>query len=241
MSARTYPLVFYNLDNNRDPKQVEREVRGILTGWRPAILGLCECNGYPKWGVEDYVLIVDESKPGRANLRAYVKASINRDPEKWHDCKQTWSRTNPGASGQHWPRSILEFRAGRLQVLIAHQPPKGTDNVKKSQKEGTDKLTARMAPWSRDDWAARTDDDKATAKTQARLVLWDANRRTGEGDYGPDTLTRAISGYAVNQRIDGCVYRGGTCANITYPTKTNDGTTLKSDHKHAFRCEVTVP
>lgn len=241
--SRNYPFAFYNVDNNRNPDTVERELRAILTNWRPAILGVCETGGLGDlWGVEDYIRIRDTSKPGRDNVAAYVKTNLDVRDIKWHDLKETWTKTNPGATGQHWPRSILEFRAGRLHVLVAHQPPKGTDNVKASQQEGIDKLTSRMGPWTRDDWDDRDDADKAEAQAQARLVLWDANRNRNESGPGPKMLGEQIDGYTAGGRIDCCTYRGGEvtgCQDIAYPT-TAGGVPLKSDHGAAFRCTLLL-
>lgn len=233
--AREYPLTFYNLDNNRPNETMSREVKALL-GERPAVLGLCEANGYDLPGAPDYTLIRNTSKPGRANLAAYVKSNLTVSDIKWLDCEETWTKTNPGATGQHWPRSILEFRAGRLKAWVAHQPPKGTDNTKAAQKEGIDKLTARMAPWTREDWSDKTDAEKADAKDQARVLLWDANRKPTESGPGPKSLCANIDGWHSGEKIDLACWRGGETKNgkdIRYFNSAG-GVKLCSDHGHAF-------
>lgn len=238
--AREYPLTFYNVDNGRDPGQVAKEVRALLDP-RPAILGLCETDmDLP--GVEDYRLLRDRSRPGRQNIAAYVKDNLEVSDLKWLDLTETWSRTNPQASGQHWPRSILEFRAGRLMVWVAHAPPKGTDNVAASQREHADKLVARMAPWTRDDWADRTSADKAAAKDQARVILWDANRKPGEGDHGPDSVGRSCDASHAGKKIDLSTYRGGEVKGMARAEYFSSigGVPLKSDHGHAFRFDLLL-
>ena len=80
-------------------------------------------------------MIRDRSKPGRENVTAYVHDGLEVSDVQWHDLDVTWSNTQ--RPGTHWPRSILEFRAGPLRVFVAHAPPKGTDNVTASQKEHT--------------------------------------------------------------------------------------------------------
>jgi len=230
--SRDFPMVFYNLDNNRPTNQVQTEVRALLEA-RPAILGLCETTGADLPGVEDYVKVRDRSRPGRDNLTAYVKTSLEVSDVRWHDLEETWSKTNPGATGQHWPRSILEFRAGRLRVFVAHAPPKGTDNVKASQREHVEKLADRLTPWKQADWSG----DEEAARAQARVVLWDANRAHGEGDYGPDTLTNRCNTTNAGQRIDLGTWRGSDVKdhiNAAYFT-TAAGVRLESDHGHAFR------
>jgi len=240
--ARDYSLAFYNLDNNRDPAQVTNELRGILTGWRPAVLGVCEAS-YDLPGVDGWRLPGrDRSRPGRENVAAYVKNNLEVTDVKWHDCHETWTRTNPGASGQHPPRSILEFRAGRLHVWIAHQPPKWTDNTQNAQMEGIDKLEARMAPWTREDWSERTQNEQDEAYEQARVVLWDANRNRNEQGPGPGMLQQRIAGWTAGGRIDCATWRGGDCKgadSIAYPT-TADGVPLKSDHGSAFRFTLSL-
>ena len=239
--ARTYPLRFYNVDNNRDPQQVATELRALLDA-RPAVLGLCETTGLDLPGVDDYRVLRDRSKPGRDNLAAYVKDNLEVSAVKWLDCEETWTKTAPGASGQHWPRSILEFRAGRLMVWVAHQPPKGTDNTKPAQQEGIDKLTARMAPWTRDDWDERSDADKAKAKDQARIVLWDANRTCNESGPGPTMLASRIGGWPCGQKIDQATWRGNEAKdgkNPAYPSQVA-GVQLRSDHGHAFTMDFVL-
>lgn len=237
--SRVFPLAFYNLRVGRPAGEVEAEVRAILNTWRPAVLGLCEATGYTLPGVEDFVRIRDTTTKSRANVAAYVKASLTLDKVQWHDLAETWTRTAEGATGQHEPRSLVEFRAGPLQVLVHHQPPKGTDNTKPAQQEGIDKLTARMAPWTRDDWDDRTEEDKADAKAQPRVVLWDANRRPGENGPGPDTLAHNIDGWTVGNKIDGAVIRKGTAREVLYPGWAGD-TELCSDHGCAFRFKFEV-
>lgn len=239
--AKVFPLVFYNLRVGRAGGQVEKEIRAILDT-RPAVLGMCEATGYTLPGVEDYVKVRDTSNKSRANIAAYVKASLGPSNVQWHDLKQTWTRTAEGAHGQHEPRSLVEFRAGPLQVLVHHQPPKGTDNTKPAQVEGIDKLTARMAPWTRTDWDDRSDDDKAEAKAQPRVVLWDANRRPDEEGPGPSTLAGRIDGAPIGAKIDGAVIRGKNVAAsaVEYPTRVS-GVELYSDHGCMFRFKFEVP
>lgn len=233
--AREYPLAFYNLDNNRAQDQMAKEVKALLAD-RPAILGLCEALGYDLPAAEDYRLVRDTSTKSRANIAAYVKTNLEFSDKQWHDLKETWSRTNPGATGQHEPRSILEFRAGRLKVWIAHQAPKGTDNTQAAQKEGIDKLTARMAPWTRDDWEDKTQEEKSEAKAQARFVLWDANRKPNEDGPGPFSLSANIDGFIAGVQIDNAVYRGGEvkAAKDSRYAHTVNGVELCSDHHDAF-------
>jgi hypothetical protein len=235
--TRVLPLTFYNLDNNRPNDQMAREVRALLTGPRPAVLGVCEAVGYNLPGVEGWRVYRDTSTKSRANIAAYVKNNLEVTGVQWHDLAETWSRTEH--PGTHEPRSILELRAGPLQVLVHHQPPKGTDNTHDAQQEGIDKLEARMAPWTRDDWSTRPQADKDDARAQPRVVLWDANRKPGEEGPGPTMLAGRIDGVTVGHRIDGAVIRSGRATSIAYPERV-DGCELCSDHECAFTFKIEV-
>lgn len=236
--SKTYSLAFYNLRVGRPAGQVEKEIRAILNEWRPAILGLCEALGYDLPGVQDYVKIRDASSKSRENIAAYVKASLDGpDKIQWHDMEETWSRTE--RPGTHEARSWLEFRAGKLQALIGHQPPKGTDNTKAAQSEGIELCKKRMAPWTRADWSERSEEDKADAKAQARIALADWNRKPGEEGPGPTQLAEKIGGYTIGKKIDGAVARQAELVSSSYPEWAGS-VDLCSDHLCAFSCKVSV-
>lgn len=231
-------MVFYNLDNNRDPYQCEKEIRAILNDAHPAVLGLCETINYPNLpGVEGYKKIRDRSKPGRDNLTAYVKSNLEVSNVQWWDLKEQWTRPKDPPN-QHWPRSILEFDCDRLCVWVAHQPPKGTDNTHDAQMEGIDKLENRMAPWKKEGYEG-TPEDKERAKNRARVLLWDANRKPEEDGPGPTMLSHRIGDPAtvVGQKIDGAVYRGDEIVghNSKQYVGKYGGVDLKSDHGTAFQ------
>ena len=213
----------YNLDNSRNPDQVEKEIRAI-GGLGDDVLCFCEAGGYPMPGLTGYVLFRDTSRPGRANLATYcrVEYQIDRDRCAWWDLHETWTRTNPGASGQHPPRSIYELVIGRVQLLNVHQPPKGTDNTHDAQAEGIDKLAGRMTPGDPD------------GQDRPRVAVGDFNRRPDEDGPGPFTLANRIDGYTTGAKIDCAVRRKMGAQQVNYPT-TAGGVQLKSDHGHMAR------
>ena len=102
--------------------------------------------------------------------------------------------------------------------------------------EGVNKLEARMAPWSREDWDDKTDKEKAAAKDKARVLLWDSNRKAGEDGPGTDMLCGRINGNCSGAKIDNGVHRGNEVKAGTdpdYPDSAS-GVHLQSDHGHAF-------
>ena len=241
MTTTTLITKLYNLDNYRGAVTAN-EIRALLEGG-PHLLGLCECAGNSLPGVGGYKLIRDTSRPGRENIAAYVSIDVVAPLEdvRWHDCEETWTKTNPGATGQHWPRSWLEFRLNGMQIIVGHQPPKGTDNVKASQQEGIDLLVRRMAPWTRDDWAEKTDEQKDKAYALPRVALADYNRGPNEDGPGPRQLVNKIDGWQLGQQIDAAVCRGGDCspkdAKYVHEVK---GVTLGSDHHDALIARVLL-
>lgn len=221
---------FYNLRVGRANPQVEDEVRALL-GSGPHVLGLCEAIGYTLPGVKGYKLFRDTSTKSRANIAAYVTVDVPAPADKvqWHDCKQTWTRTQH--PGTHEPRSWLEFRLDGVQVLVGHQPPKGTDNVQKSQQEGIDLCAKRLAPWLRDDWDQKTKAEKQDAKDCPRVVLADWNRGPHESGPGPEQLCDRIDGWTAGSKIDAAVLRGNDAAvKDCYYTDDPQGLELESDH-----------
>lgn len=228
MAARVLVSKFYNLRVGRPQQQVAKEVRALLR-YNPAVLGLCEAVGYDLPGVEGYRLTRDRSTTSRANVAVYVALAL-AGKETWHDCQETWSRTEH--PGTHEPRSWIEVRVGQCQFLVGHQPPKGTDNTQAAQQEGIDLCDTRMAPWHRDDWSERTDEEKAHAKACPRVALADWNRGAKEPGPGPMALTKQVQGWTAGHYIDLAVGRGkevslrsveyqGACA----------GVAMKSDHQ----------
>lgn len=229
---------FYNLGPGRSTTQVNREIRAML-GTNPLVLGLCEATGYDLAAVKDYTLLRDRSRPGRANIAAYVATRRTLSHLRWHDLAQVWNRTeHPGV---HWPRSWLEFDIGRVQVLIGHQPPQRTSNTLRAQQEGIALLTTRLAPWTRDTWKALDPRAKAKAKDKPRVLLWDANRRPGEKGPGPSTLAADVPTRIVGNHIDLANVRGHVDPlHHRYPD-TVAGVVLRSDHDTAFNMKAGIP
>lgn len=230
MGKRSALVVFYNLDNNRDPAQVAKEIRGILdTG--PALLGLCEAVGYDLPNRDGYHKVRDRSTKSRANVAAYVRTSMFGGGVKWHDLTETWSRTNAGASGKHEARSFPTFKLGTMQAIVHHQPPQQCDNAQAAQQEGIDALAKVMKPGQ---------DANDHQRHRPRVVVADFNRRKGESGPGPTPLANQISGRVVGGKIDAAVCRGDYAAgSVSYPSKMG-GVAFKSDHGHALRFTLTA-
>lgn len=229
-------LTFYNLRVGRDGDQVARELRALLAA-KPLVLGLCEGVGYDLRAVAGYELVRDRSNKSRANVAAYVAAGHLHNV-RWFDMRETWKRTEH--EGIHEPRSWIDLTVGDAQVLVGHQPPKFTNNVDKSQGEGIDFLTRRMAPWTRETWSRRSAKGQKVALLRPRVVLMDANRRHNETGPGPAELARRIDGWVVGRAIDLAVVRRALATDIEYVTHPN-GVVLKSDHPHALTFKLDIP
>lgn len=224
--------VFYNLDNHRPDAQVAAELRAIAST-KPTEIALVETIGNHLPPLPGYTLFADDSRPGRANVAAYVRTDAHPARPRWHDRRTTWSRTE--GPGTHPARSDLEYRLGRVQRLIAHQPPKGTDNTLAAQAEGIDVLAAAMRP------ADLTGLAKVVERLRPRLLTWDANRRAGETGPGPDQLAKRVGGKVIlGHLIDQALGRRVRVHSARRVT-TVAGTRLLSDHGHAIRIRWSVP
>lgn len=230
-------LWLYNLatpDERRTDKphqEVAAEIRAILaTG--PNGLALNEAIGWHLPRVHGYDLVHDRSRPGRANIALYLRTDRKLGRPWWTDLRQTWSRTKH--PGQHPPRSILSRRYGALQVTVAHQPPRYTDNVIPAQREGIDALVRIMAPWTRHTWLIRPTTSRRRQRARARIVLMDANRSplASPREPGPAQLARRIGGTVLARGIDCAVIRN-VKGHSAYTTAVN-GVHLHSDHRHAL-------
>lgn len=228
---------FYNVQVARDPAQVAKELNALLASG-PEVLGLCETTGYKLPAVKGYKLFRDTSTRSRANVAAYVRATVKTSSAHWHDCAETWDRTEH--PGTHEPRSWLEFRLDGCQVMVGHQPPKGTSNTHAAQAEGIDLGTARMAPWTGTRWDRKPPEEKTTAKARPRLSLADWNRRPTEAGPGPGQLARRIQGWTMGAKIDGAVARGDATPLGTKYVDCPQGVPLKSDHRDALVVRLSV-
>lgn len=230
---------FYNARVGRRQSQLDKELRAILSKG-PAVLALCEVIGYRLPSVQGYQMIRDTSEPGRANLAAYVRVDLDVTRIRWIDCHETWSK--PKGPGRHWPRRILTFFAGEMQLTVVHQPPRWVDNEYPAQKEGLAKLTHLMAPWTRGTWAKKTREQRETARQRPRAAIGDYNRTGEDSGPGPAVLAEQVDGRVVpGGRIDCAVLSGQIeVLEVTRPDRVA-GVEFKSDHPHALRLVLEVP
>jgi hypothetical protein len=90
-----------------------------------------------------------------------------------------------------------------------------------------------MAPWTRDNWKARTDDSKVRARERQRIVVADFNRRAGEPGPGPTLLANRIRASVTGARIDCGVDRQIDVTSHKYVSRVGN-VILRSDHKTAL-------
>lgn len=223
--------VFYNLDNNRPDEVVARELHAIAaTG--PTEIALVETIGNTLPRLRGYRLLADTTTRSRANVAVYVAEDFTRlrGPD-WHDRRCTWDRTE--GPGRHEPRSDLEYRLGRTQRLIAHQPPRAAGHAARA--EGIDVLGDALTPWRR-----RKGLRGRLERARPRLLTWDANARAGEPGPGPDQLarltgTRVILGRLIDQALGRRIR-----VHSARPVGRFGRVRLTSDHGHAIRIRWSV-
>lgn len=193
--------------------EADGDIRAILRT-EPALVVGCEAIGkgsLPSPG-KTYVRIRDTSRPGRANLFAYVKGV---DPAKfewhWTDCATEFPRNK--YPGMHWPRSILRFSFQGAQVVVAHKPP-AWKGAGPARAEHDDHLARIMNP----------DDGGEKDHKRSRLLLWDSN-----GLEGAERLADQVDGRVVGKHIDQALVRQVEVVAHDYRTAIN-GHTFHTDH-----------
>ena len=220
----------YNCDNHRNPKQVEKEIRAILANADELYLSEAY---YRLPHVPGFDLFHDTSNRSRENIAAYIRTSYGAKLEYWIDLKETWGRTNDGASGQHEPRSYPVFSLGRMLSIPVHQPPNFTDNTADAQHEGLMALIRALKPKKGGPFR------RLFTKLRPVQAVGDFNSTKGDRNSEVAALAAAIHGEVVGIKIDCAVVANMEVSGVQYvqtvPDANGNFVKLESDHGHAFR------
>lgn len=216
-------VVFYNLDNARDPKRVAQEWDELLS-ITPAVAGFCEGFGYafdrrPEYRVLHGSRLTElERTPGNLNVGAYVHHSLDVVSWGYMAHQETWERPDrPGV--RHWPRetlhAVLEDVDGRrLQLVVGHRPPNTRLKDTGPAQEEWDKDLGRLLRRGRPD--------------RRRLCLADFQEV-------PVQLAVDVGGQLLGHRIDNGIVVNVDVGRVVYVTKVDaQGPVLRSDHKRAL-------
>lgn len=231
-------FVFYNAGPRSRTRRLDasRDWAALLREFRPRVGVGCEVVGDPLDPVPGWGMARDRRRASRDNMVGWVRDDCQWRRTWWIDHRTTWGRTNPGAVGQHPPRSTLVLGVGQVQVLGGHNVPLGTDATAAGQLEIVNALNLVMAPWKFPrvrDRAPEADLDRMRARP--RILLWDDNAPTdddapdGERGMGSDYLASRIGGTRHGARIDNCVVRHVPVEGVEYVTHAG-GRKLATDH-----------
>jgi hypothetical protein len=227
----TEEVQFYNLDNNRNDKQVETEIRALLEE-EPLVLGMCETIGNTLPLVSGYWRIQDKTNKSRANIGAYIRKGVPVGEPRWAQHTETWGRTQ--AKGIHEARATLYIDVDGVQTVIGHVPPKVAGI--KAQQEAINIFVRIMAPWKLPKRVGLV--RRIRRRRKPRLCIADFNRRRDEPGPGPSQLATRIKGWVLSNRIDTAVFRRLRASNPRYIHQVN-GVKLLSDHHHALQFSIT--
>lgn len=229
-------LVFYNAGppSTTRPGSANGDLGGLLREYRPRVAIACEVIGDRMDPRPGYTMVRDTSRPGRANLVAYVRDDCQLRRRWWIDHRTTWTRTNPGAKGQHPARSTLVLGIGDAQVLGGHNVPLGTDNTHVGQLEIVQALHLVMAPWKRPRIRDAAPELSLSAmRARPRVLLWDDNAPDDgpeeERGLGSRYLAPKVAGQAWGAHIDSAVARNAGVERVSYATHAG-GLELATDH-----------
>lgn len=201
---------FYNLDNGRPDKVINRELKQMLD-LGPAVVAGAEATGFKPERHENYRLLRDTTNKSRENIIVYIRRDLKYNFIDWLDMRGTWPRTE--YKGTHEPRSFPLFVVDGILATVVHFPPNNA--------RGADVLQAECV--------------NALAKVRGLgTAIGDFNGRKGEKGIGPDTLAQKIGGRTIGARIDCAVVADRfDVSGHGYPEKIN-GVPLRSDHHRAF-------
>lgn len=179
---------------------------GLAREYHPRAIVLAETIGRRFQPLPGYQQVRDFRPAGRANLTLFYREDCHERRVWWADLEQTWTRWSP-KTGQHPARSILVAGLGNVQLVAAHQPPLGTDNTDRAQREGIGALERIMAPWKHH---AMELPGRDAMVARPRLLLWDPNHDPESGAAtGQKYLAHRIGGWVHGGKTDGAVHRGG--------------------------------
>ena len=174
-----------------------RELKSLVEGAGPDVVGVCLDSGNPVWTIEDPHLTLDTLAP-------YVLTSHMRDSALWRTPEGIavrWTRMGEGNIGmEDYIRKYIKMCPGKavsLEVIVTGQPRMFNYAVRSS---GTCIATSRPGS-SRDSWrwptrARRSSSRRRTPRPHRRSATWPTSRRASAGrrpswprfDRGPDPL-----------------------------------------------------
>lgn len=218
-------------------RQVTAELHAMASD-KPAGIGLNEAIGWHLPPLPGYDLVRDTSTPSRANVAAYVRVGLLRN-HRWVDHHQTWRKTRH--AGIHPARSTLVLDLVGTEVIVAHNPPRFTDNTLVAQRELVYRVARIMAPTRRPEFKDLPGPRQSAELARPRLVVWDANQPVTAGldVFGPAYLAHLVGGQVFGRGIDCAVGRNVRCRSVRYLTSLR-GVRFRSDHKHAVRFVFTA-
>lgn len=225
-------LVFYNAGppSETAPTSATRDIGGLLREYRPRILVACEVVGDRLAPQPGYAMVRDVSRPGRANVVAFVREDSQLRKAWWIDHKTRWTRTKHPQLGLHPARSTLVLGVGELQALGGHQVPMGTDHTREGQLEIVKALQLVMTPWTRPRIRDAAPELRLEAmKNRPRALLWDDNAPKGSNGLGSSYLGPRIGGHRHGEHIDNLLGRALPVDGQAYVTHAG-GVTMDTDH-----------
>lgn len=222
-------LVFYNAGppSKTRPGSASRDLGGLLHGYRPRAAVACEVVGDKLQPQPGYRMVRDTSRPGRANLVAFIREDCDLRRSWWIDHRTTWTRTS--GTGTHPARSSMVLGIGSLQLLGAHNVPLGADRSHDGQLEIVHALQLVMAPWKRPRIRDHAPELGVQAmKDRPRVLLWDDNAPGGTG-LGSDYLGPRVPAWRHGEHLDNALQRNLVIQDTEYVTHAG-GVQLATDH-----------
>lgn len=223
-------VVVVNVDNNRDPKQIARELGG-LAAMRVLVIFAVETIGsgvMPE--LVGYVKYDDRTNDGRKNICMWVRSDVPSYLVRWIDHGETFPRKDRRDS--HPARATAAVMVGEILCAVGHAPP-NWPGAAKARTEWLNVMSGLIAPWLRAGWKDRRLRTRVRVKARRGLVGVDHN------GLGPRLA--ATTGYRRHGSGPDSLFSRNVRVRFVRQINTFSGVPFLGDHDDALLVGIAVP
>ena len=223
-------VVVINVDNNRDPKQIARELGG-LAAMRVLIIFAVETIGsgvMPE--LVGYVKYDDRTNDGRKNIAMWVRSDVPSYLIRWIDHAEKFPRKD--RRDNHPARATVAVMAGDIFCATSHAPPDWA-GAKNARQEWLNIVRGLIAPWLRTGWKNRRPVTRIRIK--ARRALFGADHN------GLGAQLAAATGFRRHGAGPDSLFSRNIRVRFVKKIRTFNGVPFLGDHHDALLVGISVP
>lgn len=223
-------VVVINVDNNRDPKQIARELGG-LAAMRVLVIFAVETIGsgvMPE--LVGYVKYDDRTNDGRKNICMWVRSDVPSYLIRWIDHSEKFPRKDRREN--HPARASVAVMVGEILCATSHAPPDWR-GAAKARTEWLNVVGGLIAPWLRSGWNDRRLTNRIRVKGRRGLLGADHN------GLGPRLA--AVAGYRRHGSGPDSLFSRRVRVRFVRQIDTFNGVPFLGDHHDALLVGISVP